>query len=326
MILTVTKASNIIDKEIAKVNLKSNVPALYEPIKYILQIGGKRLRPVLSIYSYSLFSENIDFIIKPAVAVEMFHNFTLMHDDIMDNAPLRRGKETVHVKWDTNTAILSGDAMLIKAYQLFESINNKVILDKVFSRFNTVSLEVCEGQMLDMEFETKSSISISEYIEMIRLKTSVLIGFSLELGALISGANEITSSNLFKAGVNAGIAFQIKDDLLDLYGDANKVGKVKGGDIIANKKTYLLVKFLQIAHENDKNLALEWLSIKDFDVNNKIQFFKSMFDKYQVPTLAEEDMNYYFGQSLQLLDSINSNILSKGRLKKLLKSLIEREK
>lgn len=324
MIFSLDTALQTIEKELKKIDLKGKPKSLYDPISYILGFGGKRLRPVLTIYAHHIFSDDIKNILRPALAVEVFHNFTLMHDDIMDNAPLRRAKPTVHEKWDNNVAILSGDAMLVKAYQLFEAVEPNVYV-KVMERFNKTALEVCEGQMLDMDFEKKNDVSVSEYLEMIRLKTSVLLGFSLELGALIAGVEEEIGFKLFKLGVNAGIGFQIKDDLLDLYGASKKVGKQIGGDIIANKKTYLLVKFLELADERDRNEALTWLDKKEFDKDEKINYFKSMFSKYEVDKAAEELLNQYFSDAMSQLDGLRVDLLRKGKLKRLLVNLIERE-
>lgn len=324
MIFSLDTALHTVEKELKKIDLNGKPKSLYEPISYILGFGGKRLRPVLTIYSHHIFSDDVKNILKPALAIEVFHNFTLMHDDIMDNAPLRRAKPTVHEKWDNNVAILSGDAMLVKAYQLFDEVEASVY-GKVIERFNKTALEVCEGQMLDMDFEKKNDVSVSEYLEMIRLKTSVLLGFSLELGALIAGAEEKIGSKLFQLGMNAGIGFQIKDDLLDLYGSSKKVGKQIGGDIIANKKTYLLVKFLELANEKDRSEALVWLAKKEFDKDAKIEYFRSMFSKYEVDKSAEDLLNQYFSDAMLQLDGLRVDLLRKGKLKKLLVNLIERE-
>lgn len=326
MILSVEKVTKLVEAEISNIESSKFTKSLYAPISYIMSLGGKRLRPVMSVFAYSLFKDNIDAALKPAVALEYFHNFTLMHDDIMDNAPLRRGKTTVHEKWNSNTAILSGDAMLIKTYQLFENINDLEIYNSILERFNKTALEVCEGQMLDMEFEKRSDISLFEYIEMIRLKTSVLLGFSLELGALLAKQDSQVALKLYSVGVNAGIAFQIKDDYLDLFGEAAQVGKKIGGDVIANKKTYLLVKLLELVNSSDKKLVLNWLSKSEFDENEKISFFKSMFAKYDIKALAEKEMNDYFETAMQQLDSLKVDLVRRGSLKRILLNLINREK
>lgn len=324
MIFSLEKAHQLVQKELQQLDLKGSPKELYKPISYILDLGGKRLRPVLTLYAFYIFSDELKKALKPALAVEVFHNFTLMHDDIMDKAPLRRGKPTVHEKWDTNVAILSGDAMLVKAYELLQTIDLEVF-PKVFERFNKTALEVCEGQMLDMNFEKQTEVSESKYLDMIRLKTSVLLGFCLELGALIGGASDKVASQLFEIGVNAGIGFQIKDDLLDLYGESDKVGKQVGGDILSNKKTYLLIKFWELASEEDQKAAAAWLQKADFDKEEKIAFFRNMFDKYGVADIAEELINYYFGLAMQQLDALKVDIFRKGKLKRLLVNLIERE-
>lgn len=324
MIFSLDKAHQMVQKELQLLDLKGSPKELYRPIYYILDLGGKRLRPVLTLYAFHIFSDELRKAVKPALAIEVFHNFTLMHDDIMDRAPLRRGKPTVHEKWDTNVAILSGDAMLVKAYELLQGID-LAVFPKVLERFNKTALEVCEGQMLDMNFEKQSEVSEHEYIDMIRLKTSVLLGFSLELGALIGGASEKIARQLFDIGVYAGIGFQIKDDLLDLYGASHKVGKQVGGDILANKKTYLLIKFWELATEEDRKAASGWLQKTNFDKDEKITFFKTMFDKYEVADIAEELINQYFGLAMQQMDALKVDILRKGKLKRLLVNLIRRE-
>ncbi len=215
--------------------------ALYDPVSYILSLGGKRLRPVLTLLATDLFGGKLEDSYKSAIGIEMFHNFTLLHDDIMDDAPLRRGMETVHEKWDINAAILSGDVLFVQAFVMVTSCKDKY-LRSVLDLFNVTAIEVCEGQHLDMEFETREDVTIPEYIEMIKLKTSVLVGCALKLGAILAGASEGDQSNLYDFGVNLGIAFQIQDDILDVYGDAALFGKQVGGDILANKKTFLLFK------------------------------------------------------------------------------------
>lgn len=209
---------------------------LYEPIRYIMSLGGKRMRPLLSLLSYQLYKDNIKEVIPASIAVEIFHNFTLMHDDIMDNAPLRRGQQTVHEKWNSPVAILSGDVMLVKAYQQLIANSPTEKLTEILEKFNRCAIEVCEGQQIDMNFEEQEQVQEADYIEMIRLKTAVLLGFSLEFGGILAMDNEADQALLYQMGVNAGIGFQLMDDLLDVYADQDKFGKQVGGDIIANKK------------------------------------------------------------------------------------------
>ncbi len=225
-----------------------------------MKLGGKRLRPMLTCLSYSLYRDDVSAMVKYAAAVEAFHNFTLMHDDIMDKAPLRRGKPTVHEKYNESTAILSGDVMLVKVYEMFLSLPDQQ-LREVLRLFNKTASEVCEGQQMDMDFETMKRVSEQQYIEMIRLKTAVLLGFSLELGAILAGASKEDREALYNFGVNVGIGFQLMDDLLDVYAEQKKFGKTVGGDIVSNKKTYLLIKAL----ERDKKELPKWLAAKKFD-------------------------------------------------------------
>lgn len=325
MIFSFESTYNKVEKALSKLDTKGKPESLYEPIRYLLDIGGKRLRPILAIYAHHIFCDNTENVLNPSLALEVFHNFTLMHDDIMDKAPIRRGFTTVHEKWNTNVAILSGDAMLVKAYQLLEGLPAD-IANVVLARFNATALQVCEGQMYDMDFERKTNVSVDSYIEMIKLKTSVLLGFSLELGAIVGRASKSDADKFFNLGVNAGIGFQIKDDLLDLYGASHKVGKQVGGDIIANKNTFLLVKFLDLANDTDTQLAFEWLTKTEFDSQQKVEFFKGMFEKYQLQSIAEELIKTYFDNAIAILDSLKVDRLRKGKLKALLVGLIEREK
>jgi len=259
----VEKYLSLIEAEIKKQKFGTHPTSLYEPIRYIMSLGGKRLRPLLTALSYSLYKNDVEKIIPYAVAVEAFHNFTLLHDDIMDRAPLRRGKATVHEKWNVNTAILSGDVMLVKVYEMFLSLEKKK-LKEVLRIFNECAAEVCEGQQWDMEFENEKKVAETKYLEMIRLKTAVLLGFSLELGALLADASDRDRNALRDFGVNIGIGFQLKDDLLDVYADKHKFGKQVGGDIIANKKTFLLIKALEKARGEQKLEFKKWLKAKKF--------------------------------------------------------------
>jgi geranylgeranyl diphosphate synthase, type II len=288
---------------------------LYDPIRYFLSIGGKRLRPVLTLLATDLFGEKIEKSLSAALAIEVFHNFTLMHDDIMDEAPLRRGKDTVHKKWNTNTAILSGDAMMIMSYQLL-SESRTTDLSEVLHVFNKMALEVCEGQQLDMDFGNSSSVTEEDYLNMIRLKTSVLLGAALEIGALIGGANATERKLIYEFGVNMGIAFQLQDDLLDIYGDPKKFGKQIGGDIIENKKTFLLINALRLTKgkEEGKELA-EWINIPaNYNVNEKIKAITSIYNKYGVKTLTEQKKLFFSNQAFQALQKIGVPIARKQAL------------
>ncbi len=296
----------LIEAEIKKQKFGSEPKSLYEPIRYIMNLGGKRLRPLLTMLSYSLYKNDVDKIVSYATAVEAFHNFSLLHDDIMDKAPLRRGKPTVHEKWNVNTAILSGDVMLVRVYDLFLTLDEKK-LKAVLKIFNTCAAEVCEGQQWDMEFETKSKVSEAQYIDMIRLKTAVLLGFSLELGALLANAPEEEREALKEFGVNIGIGFQLKDDLLDVYADKKKFGKQVGGDIIANKKTFLLIKALEKAKGKTKQELIKWLSAKKINKQQKVNAITAIYDSIGIPQLTEKKIEDYFSKGFSYLDKIEAS-------------------
>jgi geranylgeranyl diphosphate synthase, type II len=312
-----------IELEIKNQPFGANPTSLYEPIRYIMALGGKRLRPILVLLAYSLYKKDAKSIIKYATAVEAFHNFTLLHDDIMDNAPLRRGKATVHEKWNVNTAILSGDVMLIKVYEMFRNLDGDV-LKEVLGIFNQCAAEVCEGQQWDMEFETKLKVTEAQYIEMIRLKTAVLLGFSLELGAVLAGADKVQRAALKEFGTNIGIGFQLKDDLLDVYADKNKFGKQVGGDIIANKKTFLLIKAKQKARGKDKVELEQWLSAKKFNKQKKVKAVTALYDKLNIPALTESKIQYYFTQGFDSLKKIDDSV-AKSQLIEFTRDLINRQ-
>ena len=296
---------------------------LYEPIDYLLALGGKRLRPLLTVMSYMIFKEDYEKIIKPSLALEVFHNFTLMHDDIMDKAPLRRGQATVHEKWNSNIAILSGDVMLVKAYDLLIDLEPEV-LKKVLVLFNQCATEVCEGQQLDMNFESTANVSIDEYINMIRLKTAVLLGFSMQLGGVLAGANTKDCANLYKAGVDIGIGFQLKDDLLDTFGDAEKFGKKVGGDISSNKKTYLLIRALELAKGKDLQDLNKLIS--DNNSATKIAGVTKLYQKLNVDQEAETQIQLHFDRGLEHLQKVKGSLFRRGALKVFIQELIEREK
>lgn len=302
-----------------------NPAELYEPIRYIMSLSGKRFRPLLTLLSASIYSDDWQKAIKPAMAVEVFHNFTLMHDDIMDKAPLRRGKETVHEKWNANTAILSGDVMLIKAYDLLLDIP-KDALRSVIARFNQTAAEVCEGQQLDMNFETRWNVTETEYLEMIRLKTSVLLGFALELGGIIGGADPESTQLLYAAGENMGIGFQLKDDLLDVYGDPEKFGKQVGGDIISNKKTFLLIKALTQASGEVKTELEKWISKVNFNSDEKVEAVRNIYEKLQIRTFTQEKIDDYFARGINSLEQLKIDEEHKQPLLKFVHQLVDREK
>ncbi len=299
-------------------------PSLYLPIRYLMSLGGKRLRPMLTLMSYSLFKNDVARIMQYAAAVEVFHNFTLMHDDIMDKAPLRRGKKTVHEKWNVNTAILSGDVMLVKVYEIFSSLEPK-LLKAVLNLFNACATQVCEGQQLDMEFEKRKTVSTAEYLEMVRLKTAVLLGFSLELGALLAGAKAKEKMALRNLGINLGIGFQLNDDLLDVYGDKKKFGKQVGGDIISNKKTFLLIRSLEHANGKDKSELLKWINARSFGKAKKVKAVTALYDKLNIPAITKAEINTYFSKGLNSLSALPASA-NRDKLGQFIFSLMKRQK
>ena len=315
-----------IENEIKKQKFGKAPASLYEPIRYLMALGGKRVRPMFTLLSYSLYSyrDDVKQVVPYAVAVESFHNFTLMHDDIMDRAPLRRGKTTVHEKWNTNTAILSGDVMLIKVYDMFLSLEPPQ-LKAVLPVFNICAAHVCEGQQWDMEFEATVRVSEKQYLKMIRLKTAVLLGFSLELGALLAGAPPSDRKALREFGTNIGIGFQLKDDLLDAYADPKKFGKQVGGDILANKKTYLLIKALELASGKSKKELSYWLSAKKFRAREKVQAVKDIYDTLGIPAVVDRKVNYFFQKGFANLDRVAGNPSQKEILLQYTQALIERQ-
>ena len=317
------KYIKLIEEKLATFDFGEKPSELYEPIRYILSLGGKRLRPVLTLMTCQLFDKEFEKALYPALGVEVFHNFTLLHDDIMDNAPIRRGKQTVHEKWDTNVAILSGDVMLIRAYDLLLKTSQSDI-GKVLSKFNKCAAEVCEGQQYDMNFETRYSVSEAEYLEMIKLKTAVLLGFAIELGAMIGGAEEKICNQLYDFGINIGMGFQLKDDLLDVYADSAKFGKLVGGDIISNKKTYLLIKAIELADGQEKADLSHWLTKKEFNLQDKVKAVIDIYNKLGIKELGENKMNSYFNKSLEIFDSIEIEEAKKKPIKELSLKLIDR--
>ncbi len=300
-------------------------PELYEPIRYILSMGGKRLRPLLVLLSYAQFQSDVNKILRPAVSVEVFHNFTLMHDDIMDEAPIRRGHSTVHQKWNENIAILSGDVMLIKAYELLSEMPGK-FLARALKRFGITATQVCEGQQMDMNFEQRLNVSIEEYLEMIRLKTAVLIGYSLELGALLAGQDDETCGKMREAGVNIGLGFQLMDDLLDVYADKSKFGKQVGGDILANKKTFLLIQALETAGGSQKKLLLHWLKRKTYDPEEKIKAITGIYDELQIARITNDTIHSFYDKGLRILQGVDSERQAKTILLNYVGKLLNREK
>lgn len=293
-----------INSEIEKRPFTGNPNNLYEPLNYILTLGGKRMRPVLTLMGCELFGGAMDTALKQALGIEVFHNFTLMHDDIMDVAPLRRGKPTVHVKWNEPTAILAGDLMLIKAIDLVRDADislQKPLLDI----FNQTAIEVCEGQQQDMDFEGRENVTEAEYIEMIRLKTAVLLGCALQTGAMMANATPEGAKNIYRFGELVGIGFQLMDDVLDVFGDNEKVGKQAGGDIISNKKTYLLIKALELAEGETKQQLTHWINVSDFIPAEKVTAVTAIYNTLGIKELATQKSESYFTEAYNLLETIN---------------------
>jgi len=321
---TVSKLLERLNKEIQSYNYGTNPANLYEPIGYIMGLGGKRMRPLLTLLSAHLFSEQLETVYKPALAVEVFHNFTLMHDDIMDKAPLRRGKPTVHEKWNGSVAILSGDVMLVKAYELLMEVEQDLLKETICA-FNTCAQEVCEGQQLDMNYESAEEVTESEYLEMIRMKTSVLLGFSLELGGILTKASDNNKKLLREFGLNMGMGFQLMDDLLDVYGDHEKFGKQVGGDIAANKKTFLTIKAFEKAKGKDLDTLKRHFQSKGEDVSKKIKEVTDIYNRLEVKSITEEKINYYFQEGLKKLSHVDAPLYKKAVIKNLAQSLLARE-
>ena len=314
----------LIEERLKILSLGEEPKNLYDPIRYILSLGGKRLRPMLVLLGYGITKDNPESIIDPALAVEVFHNFTLMHDDIMDMAPLRRGQPTVHEKWNETVAILSGDTMMVKAYDLILKVPTQK-LPVAIQKFNQCAIEVCEGQQLDMNYESQPEVAEQEYLEMIRLKTAVLLGFSLEFGGLLAGVPEETQHQLRQVGIKAGIGFQLMDDLLDVYGDKLKFGKQVGGDIVSNKKTYLLIKALENASSSQRKELDAWLKATDFDAAEKVKAVKSIYEEIGIYDLTYEKMNAYYNEAFALLENLPGTKTGKGELTHFLNQLISRE-
>ena len=314
----------LINNRLEELSYGDEPKELYDPISYIMSLGGKRMRPLLVLLAYRLFKENVEDILDEAIAVEVFHNFTLMHDDIMDEAPIRRGQATVHEKWDANVAILSGDVMLVKAYDLL--LDAPGDLKQIIKDFNACAAGVCEGQQLDMNFEGLPTVPEEVYINMIRLKTAVLLGYSLKLGAMLAEASEQEAQKLYDFGVQIGIGFQLKDDLLDVYADQAKFGKQVGGDIIANKKTFLLLKALELANSQQLSELNKWIQAEDFDHEEKVKAVTAIYDEIGIRELTLEMMATYFARGFEALKSIEGNAQEKATLIDFTNYLIEREK
>jgi len=299
--------------------------SLYEPVKYVLSMGGKRIRPVLMLMGYNLWREHPEDILMPAIGLETYHNYTLLHDDLMDHADMRRGHLTVHKKWDANKAILSGDSMLVLAYERISHVD-EAKLPAVLSLFTETALEIGEGQELDMAFETRNDVTEDEYIEMIRLKTSVLLACALKIGAILADASPEDADLLYRFGEQLGLAFQLQDDLLDVYGDPAVFGKAIGGDITSNKKTYMLINAVLRANAAQRQELERWITEKDFNREEKVAAVTRLYDEIGIRQLCEEKISYYFEQAHQTLNKVNVADARKQALLQYMDELLHREK
>ncbi|NBC82549.1 MAG: polyprenyl synthetase family protein [Bacteroidetes bacterium] len=296
---------------------------LYEPLHYTFQNGGKRLRPALTLLSCNIFSDQVDMALPAALAIEVFHNFTLLHDDVMDKADIRRGKPTIHKKWNENVAILSGDVMMIKAYDLLLETDEKV-LPEILKVFNETATQICEGQQLDMNFESRTDVTIQEYLRMIELKTSVLLACAMKIGGIIGGAGTNDSHKLYEFGRKLGMSFQLQDDLLDTYSDPHKFGKRIGGDIVANKKTFLLLSALEKADKNKKNQLLHLLNSND-DEQEKIEQVKNIFDDLGIKEITQQKIMLFFNEAVAAFESLEVSKNDKTELLDLAHQMVKRD-
>lgn len=309
---------------IDKLTYNREPKSLYDPIKYVLSLGGKRIRPVLMLLGYNLWKDDPERILMPAVAVETYHNYTLLHDDLMDNADKRRGHDTVHKKWDANTAILSGDAMLVVAYQRLASVD-QTKLKPVLDLFTETALEIDEGQQFDIDFENRSDVKEEEYIEMIRLKTSVLLACALKIGAILANAPVTDAEALYKFGEQLGLAFQLQDDLLDVYGDTKVFGKEIGGDIMCNKKTFMLINAFNRANDAQLKELQKWCSGEKFDRKEKVAAVTHLYDEIGIRQICEAKIEYYFEESKKWLDKVSVPEERKAHLRAYVNQMMKRE-
>lgn len=320
-------ASELLEKinaHITDLKFDRTPQGLYDPVTYVLSMGGKRIRPVLMLMAYNLYQKDVTRIFSPATGIEVYHNYTLLHDDLMDRADRRRGKETVHKVWNDNTAILSGDTMLVLAYQ-FMAQCPVAHLKEVMDMFSLTALEICEGQQMDMDFEQRKDVKEEEYLEMIRLKTSVLLAVSLKIGALLGGASSDDAGRLYDFGMNMGVAFQLKDDLLDVYGDAAVFGKNIGGDILCNKKTYMLIKAFEHANDEQLRQLNAWVDADTFDPAGKIAAVTDLYNQIGIKELCEKKMADFSERAMENIIAVNVADEKKKELERLMKDLMHRE-
>ena len=322
---TLLEAQNLVEKHIQTLSIPDTPPELYEPVKYVLSIGGKRIRPALVLLSCDMFSGGVETALIPAVAIEIFHNFTLLHDDIMDRSELRRGHPTVHIKYSENVAVLSGDVMSILASRLLNQ-SPGAVLQTVHEIFTKTAMQVCEGQQIDMNFEKCLIVTEEEYLHMIELKTAVLIAASLKIGAILGGASEMDAEVLFEFGRNLGLAFQLQDDLLDTFGDPEMMGKKLGTDIVDNKKTYLMIEALEKASPAQKEELTRWLKLKDFDSQEKIMAVTGIFDALKIRKITQDRIRDFYKIALSHLDRLNRPDERKSELYNFASFLMNRDR
>ena len=313
-----------IERAISEFDIPQEPTSLYNPIRYFMNLGGKRIRPALCLMASDIFSGNKNAAMKLSIGIELFHNFTLIHDDIMDNAPLRRGKTTVHEKWNRDTAILSGDAMMIMAYKAI-SQSQTDNLNEILSVFNDTALKVCEGQQKDMDFEDTMNVGLEEYLKMIENKTAVLLGASLQMGALSAGANTTNAERMYEVGRLMGIAFQLKDDWLDAFADPDKFGKKQGGDIIEGKKTYLILKALELSDTNSRSELTDLFNNKSINNEEKVGKVLNAYNQLNISDHLQSEMDSYYRQGMSILDEIEGDADCKKELKDLLVYLMDRD-
>lgn len=318
-----------INNYISNLPLDKEPQGLYAPIKYVMSLGGKRVRPTLMLLAYKMWKDDEDTILPQAVALEMYHNFTLLHDDVMDNAEIRRGNPTVHVKWNVNTAILSGDEMLCLAFGMMlknPASFNGASLSEVFECFAQTTSEINEGQQYDIDFESRTDVKEEEYIEMIRLKTSVLLACATKIGALLADAPSEDVARLYRFGEALGLSFQLQDDYLDVYGNASTFGKSIGGDIIANKKTFMLINAMQRATGEDRERLMEWIGKEDFNPQEKIHAITSIYDKLGIDKLALQKIEFYYKEAIRSLDEVNVPAERKASLRAYAEKMLKRNR
>lgn len=321
--ITFSEVLTVIEQGIHHIQYPNQPCRLYLPIKYILSSKGKKIRPALTLLACNLYQEDVSKAVDAALAWEIFHNFTLMHDDLMDNADKRRGETSVHKKWDNNTAILSGDTMLVLAYKYISRYSGEK-LPILLNLFNQTTTEIFEGQEYDMQFETRSEVTEEEYLNMIRLKTAVMIGACLKTGAIIGGADEKDQSKLYEFGINLGLAFQIQDDILDVYGDSSVFGKNIGGDILCNKKTFLLISALNVANQSQKAELLNWLNTNNRP-EEKINAVTALYNQLEIKNKARKRMDEYYEKAITALDQVKASQEAKKTLKSLAEELMNRK-